>query len=371
MVRLSRRLVIGGMAAMGAAFAGGCTTRMGAPARPGGWPRRSPADAGLQVAALERAAETMGQAGERQGLVVVRDGALVFERYWANDYHRAEPDWRNVSFSSGKSWGATMVGRAINLGYLALDDLASQYVAPSMTGLHPATRIHHLLTMTSGGSLVVKPSSHPPRKLIDRTPPGPPDEYVLTVGKSKEPRAPEGYGIDLEPGSMFFYDGAAADHLAEIVAAATGTRSFDFMRQEVLKPLGCRNTGYQPEGVDSNGDIRIGGSMLISCRDMARLGQLYLQKGRWGSARLLDASFVDAATSPSPDNPDYGFLWWLNTTGEIPAAPRSMFYAAGALGQYCFVVPQSRLVVATMGFGRPALTPQRAWEILAPALLAT
>ncbi len=344
---------------------------MAPPSRSGAWPQTSPASVGLKKEALEQAAHAMGQAGERQGLVVVRDGALVFERYWANDYHRAEPDWRNVSFSSGKSWGATMVGRAINLGHLALDDPASRYVDPSITGLHPATRIHHLLTMSSGGSLVVKPSSHPPRKLNDQTPPGPPDEYVRTEGKSKEPRAPEGYGIDLEPGTMFFYDGAAADHLAEIVTAATGMRSFDFMRNEVLEPLGRRNTGYQPEGVDSNGDIRIGGSMLISCRDMARLGQLYLQGGRWGSTRLLDAAFVDAATSPSPGNPDYGFLWWLNTTGEIPAAPRSMFYAAGALGQYCFVVPERRLVVATMGFGRPPLTPQRAWEILAPALLAS
>jgi CubicO group peptidase (beta-lactamase class C family) len=256
----------------------------------------------------------------------------------------------------------------VQQGYLNVDDLARRYVAPDITGLHPDTRIRHLLTMSSGGSLVTKPSSRPPRKLDDDTPPGPPDEYVRTVGESTEPRAPRGYGVDIEPGSMFFYDGAAADHLAEIISAATGMTSYDYMLSQVFAPMGV-SAQYQAEGVDSNGDIRIGGSMLITCRDMARLGQTYLDGGVWQGNRIVDASYVALATSPSRNNPDYGYLWWLNTTGEIASAPRSMYFAAGALGQYCFVVPEARLVVATMGFGRPPLEVEQAWDILGPALL--
>ena len=93
----------------------------------GAWAQSSPAAHGLNAAALDRAAEQLAAAGERQGLVVVRGGEIAFERYWANDWHRAEPTWRNVSFSSGKSWGATMVGRAITEGLLGLDDLADLY----------------------------------------------------------------------------------------------------------------------------------------------------------------------------------------------------------------------------------------------------
>ncbi|MFA5601099.1 MAG: hypothetical protein WDA06_10945, partial [Phenylobacterium sp.] len=68
----------------------------------GPWVHGRPEDHGLSTPALEKAAEAIGSTGERQGLVIVRDGVIVFERYWATPYARATPDWRNVSFSSGK-----------------------------------------------------------------------------------------------------------------------------------------------------------------------------------------------------------------------------------------------------------------------------
>ena len=87
-----------------------------APAGAGAWTAGDPAEVGLDGLALDRVAGVLGARGERQGIVVARRGVLAFERYWANEYHRAEPTWRNVSFSSGKSWGSTMVGRAIASG---------------------------------------------------------------------------------------------------------------------------------------------------------------------------------------------------------------------------------------------------------------
>lgn len=334
------------------------------------WPLAAPADVGFDAKRLDDAANQLAAAGERQGLVIVKDDRLVFERYWANEYHRAEPTWRNVSFSAGKSWGATIVGRAVAQGHLAVTDLASRHVPAAQTGLHPATRIRDLLTMSSGGTLVTKPSSKPPRRLDDATPPGPPEEYGRAEGHSRERGAPASYGVSLTPGERFFYDGAAADHLAEIVSAAVGMPSYDYMMREVVAPLGCRHTDYQPQGVDSNRDVRIGGSMLISCRDLARLGRLYLAGGVWNGRRLVDADYVAAAISPSVLNPDYGYLWVLNTSGRIKNAPRSMYFAAGARGQFCFVLPEQRIIVATMGFGREQLGWGEAWDALGPALLA-
>lgn len=367
MIALDRRAVIGGLAgvaALGPAMARPKSARIGAD-----WPTGSPEAFGLDAARLATAAAALGAAGERQGMVVVRDGRLVFEHYWANDYHLADPRWRNVSFSAGKSWGATMVGRAITQRRLSLDNLASRHVPVERTGLMSGTTIAHLLTMTSGGTLVTKPSSQPPRRLVDPSPAGPAPEYRRAIGHSEERRAPPGYGVSIAPGSRFFYDGAAADHLAEIVAAATGRTSHRYMVEEVLIPLGCRDTGYQPEGIDRNGNVRIGGSMLISCRDLARLGQLYVDGGRWNGRELITPAYIRAAISPSPSNPDYGFLWWLNTSGRIARAPRTMYFAAGARGQFCFVIPERRLVVATMGFGKAQLSTDQAWAALAPALL--
>lgn len=363
-----RGFVVAATASMGSSA---CATRVpGAlPRGPGrgSWATTTPQAAGLSQALLDQAAEALGAAGERQGLVIVRGGAVVYERYWENAWHRATPDWRNVSFSSGKSWGATMVGRAVTQGLVGLDDLAARYHPSEISGLKPETTVRHLLTMTSGGTLVVKPSSKPPRRLSDAATPGPGVEYARQP--TGEPGSPPGYGRDIPAGARFYYDGAAADHLADIIGAASGRTSLRYMMEEVVGPLGCEAFAYQPEGIDANGQIRIGGSIELSCRDMARLGQLYLDQGVWDGRQLVARDFIAAAIAPSPVNPSYSFLWWLNTEGKIPHAPREMYFAAGARGQFCFVCPRHDLVVATMGFGAAQLTAEQAWAALAPALL--
>lgn len=334
----------------------------------GAWKLSTPEAHGLSFEALTRAADELGAKGERQGLVVIRHGELVFEKYWANDWARAVPEWKNVSFSSGKSWGSTMVGRAVTLRRLSVDDLASKYHPSASSGLKPQTTIRHLLTMTSGGTMNMKPSSKPPKKLDDLTPPGPGVEYEWY--KEAEKGTPPGYGLTIQPGAQFFYDGAPADHLADIVTAATGRSSHRFMMEEVVAPLGCENFAYQREGVDHNDNIRIGGSITLSCRDMARLGQLYLNKGAWAGRQLVEPDYIRDATNPSAHNPAYGYLWWLNRSGRTPGAPRSMFFAAGARGQFCFTLPEHDMVIATMGFGATQLSAEGAWKALGSCLPA-
>lgn len=367
---IDRRAFALGSGAMLAGCAG--SARITAPGDrrgPGRGPWRSapPASVGLTPAALDQAADALGAAGERQGLVIIKGGALVYERYWANAWHRAEPTWGNVSFSAGKSFGGAMVGRAITQGLLRLDDLAARYHPPSQSGLRDDVTIRQLLTMTSGGTLNVKPSSRPPRKLDAPAASGPGDEYQWQ--DKGEAGSPEGYGRSLRAGERFYYDGAAADHLADIVASACGRTSHDYMMSELIAPLGCEVFTYQPEGVDRRGNIRIGGSILLSCRDLARLGQLYLDKGQWGGRPLISADYIRQSLTPSPLNPAYGYLWWLNASGRVAGAPRDMAFAAGARGQFCFVLPSHDLVVATMGFGQAQLTADAAWAALGPALL--
>jgi CubicO group peptidase (beta-lactamase class C family) len=365
---LTRRSLIGtalATTALSACVTGPAVAATPGPAR-GPWKHSTPEAHGLSTPSLETAATQLAAPGERQGLVVVRHGELVFERYWANDWARAVPEWRNVSFSAGKSWGSAMVGRAITLGRLNIDDLTSKYHPAEISGFRPQTRIRHLLTMTSGGTMNMKPSSKAPKKLDDATPPGPGVEYEWY--KEAERGTPPGYGTTIQPGERFFYDGAPADHLADIITAATGKTSHRYMMEEIVAPLGCENFNYQREGVDSNDNIRIGGSITLSCRDLARLGQLYLNKGRWGGEQLIAADYIRDAVNPSAHNPAYGYLWWLNRSGRTPGAPRSMYFAAGARGQFCFVLPEHDMVIATMGFGATQLSAPDAWKALGPVL---
>ena len=337
----------------------------------GPWAFESPEDHGLDAEKIKSTAEKVGKIGGRQGIVFVRDGVIVFEQYWANEYQLADPAHRNVSFSSGKSWGSSMVGVAVTEGLLSVADLAAKYHPPEASGLHPDVTIRHLLTMSSGGTLVRKPSTRIPRKIGDTRPRESRRIDYIRGDKPEKRRSPKGYGTTLLPGTLFHYDGVPADHLADIVAAAAGMSSHAYITAHLLTPLGVENFNYQPEGIDSNGNIRIGGSIELSVRDMARLGQLWLNKGWWEGRQLLDSGYIEAATSPSALNPGYGYLWWLNTTGRIAAAPRSMYFAAGAFGQYAFVLPEQNMVIATMGFSRksgPAQDPSDIWEVLSEVL---
>ena len=335
----------------------------------GPWNFGTPEEHGLDGAKIEAAADAVGQISGRQGIVFVRDGVVIYEKYWASEYQLAIPGQRNVSFSSGKSWGSAMVGVAVTEGLIRVDDLVSRYHPVEKSGFNPEVTIKHLLTMSSGGTLVRKPSTRLPRKLGDTRPRGAGINYIRA--DKPEKRAPEGYGTAIAPGSMFYYDGVPADHLADIVANASGMTSHAYITGHLLDRLGVEEFAYQPEGIDDNGNIRIGGSIELSVRDMARLGQLWLNKGHWDGGQLVDAQYVQDSITPSANNPAYGYLWWLNSTLQQPKVPASMYYAAGAFGQYCFVLPEQNMVIATMGFSLesgPSQDSSEMWDVLAPVL---
>lgn len=336
----------------------------------GPWSFGAPEDHGLDTVKIKAAANAMGQISGRQGIVFVRNGVIVCEKYWANEYYLAIPTQRNASFSSGKSWGSAMVGVAVTEGLIRVDELASIYHPPATSGLHPEVTIEHLLTMSSGGTLVRKPSTQLPRKLGDNRPRGKGINYIR-ADKPEKRSSPEGYGKTIIPGTLFYYDGVPADHLADIIADASGMTSHTYITKHLLEPMGVEEFAYQPEGIDDNGNIRIGGSIELSVRDMARLGQLWLNKGFWDGRQLIAAKHIEAATSPSEKNPNYGYLWWLNGTGRLPKAPASMYYAGGAFGQYAFVLPEQNMVIATMGLSLESGPSQDAndmWEVLAEVL---
>lgn len=333
------------------------------------WEFASPEDRGLSASALESASARISKIAGRQGLVVVRDGFIVHEHYWANDYQEATPTFRNVGFSAGKSWGSAMVGRAVTQGLFDVDDLVEDYHPVNKSGLRPGTTVRHLLTMSSGGTLLHKPSSVRPIKLAQRS------SKLMKRGagyeRAEEPAsdAPPGYGTTLAPGRVFYYDGEPADHLSSVVASAVAQPSHEYMWREVLEPLGVEAFRYQPQGIDPHGNVRIGGSIEMSVRDLARLGQLWLNKGMWAGEQMIDSAYVEQSVTPSELNGNYGLLWWLS--GRIDGAPEPMFFGSGAFGQLLFVLPEQNMVIATMGFSgppRPTTPAQKVWDAIEPAL---
>src|SRR5690606_2587769 len=130
---------------------------------------------------------------------------------------------------------------------------------------------------------------------------------------------------------------------------STGVETTEFARTELFEPLGMASQ----VATDEAGNALMYMGTQASCRDPARFGLLFLREGRWGDDQLLSSEWVAEATQRSQDlNRSYGFLWWLNTAGDVanpdgggnrdrlaPEAPEDMYAALGLGNQVVAVFP--------------------------------
>jgi CubicO group peptidase (beta-lactamase class C family) len=144
-----------------------------------------------------------------------------------------------------------------------------------------------------------------------------------------------------------------------------------YAADRLLGPLGDDRTTM---ATDAAGNTIMDALAQATCRDVARLGHLYLQRGDWNGRQVVSETWVEDATGePSQDIfPGYGLLWWLNRAGQTqlnkvdqdsigdvdlvqhqlaPGAPEDLFWAIGAFGQVLQVHPTTGTVVVRLGHG--------------------
>ena len=256
----------------------------------GPWERRSPETFGMSSAKLREAAKLLKEAvPHRYCLAVIKNGFLVHEEIF---YNTSATKYRTQS--AGKTMVAAMFGTLVQRGLLDLDRPLASYGVPrnatwNLTGVdyYPQVTARHLLSQASG------------------------------------------YGR-VPPGSMFTYDSYEyIQHLSSLIRNAThGEQSpTKYATQAFAEPMGFpdifRDDSYIYDMAGE--DISAGGGQMMSCLDVARVGQLLLNKGAWRGAgaergdskadeRLLPESYVEQMLSPSfpKANMGYGFLTWLN-----------------------------------------------------------
>lgn len=115
-----------------------------------------------------------------------------------------------------------------------------------------------------------------------------------------------------------------------------------FAREKLFEPLGF--VGWEWWNRDRAGRYPGGYGLRIRPMDAAKLGQLYLQRGRWNARAIITPAFIDEVWKPGP-SPRYGRFWWRLPLR--PEGPFDMFVAQGWKGQRVFVVPKNRVVVVT------------------------
>jgi CubicO group peptidase (beta-lactamase class C family) len=130
------------------------------------------------------------------------------------------------------------------------------------------------------------------------------------------------------------------------------------LRERIMEPIGASDgwewAGYRTSWADIDGRRmqgvpgggHWGGGLMIGARDHARVGYLVLREGTWDGRGVLPASWIAELRRPSPVNPTYGLLWWLNTDRALyPSAPASSFFALGAGSHVIWVDREHDLVV--------------------------
>nr|WP_236599063.1 serine hydrolase [Ramlibacter monticola] len=287
----------------------------------GSWPRSAQAQ-GRAATSEQRAADAEAFEGVRQRLqerwTDVESVAVTLQGRTAFEFYRdAAPDRpRNVQ-SVEKSALSALVGVALAQGAIASVDQPVLALVPEWAALNddPRTRaitLRHLLTMSAG--------------------------FDLGSATSTTGRLPPAQGwarpLAAAPGERFAYDNAVVRLLAALVERVAGLPLADYARRQLVQPLGMAEPEYRE-------------LLHLRTQDMARLGQLFLQQGRWGERQLLPRDYVAEATRPQnsggpPVAMPYGFLWWI-----LPnEAPRRTFMASGYGGQMIWVHPPLDLVVA-------------------------
>lgn len=274
------------------------------------------------------------------GLIVVKDGAVAYERYGLGN----TPDSRWISFSVAKSVVAMLIGAAIQDGYIdSIDDPVVTYLPRLRNSAYEGATIRHLLQMASGVTWnedYADPESDVASANYET--------LALYEHLRNKPRlAP--------PGERFNYNTAETNLAGTLLRSAIGNNLATYLEQKIWQPFGMEADAYW--NLTEPGGGEFGGCCInATLRDYARLGLFALADGQLANGtRVLPEGFMQASVTPSPAYAGYGYFWWL-TDGP-------MYSAQGIFGQGIYINPETNLVVAVHS-AWPAADEPAAWARL-------
>jgi CubicO group peptidase (beta-lactamase class C family) len=312
-------------------------------------PRSTPEAQGIPSAAVTAflAAVEQHDCG-LHSLMLLRHGHVVAEGWWLP----FTPGAPHMLYSLSKSFTSTAIGLAVAEGGLSVDDPVLAFFpaeAPRKPSANlAAMRIRHLLSMSTG-------HDH------DTT------EYLHRRRDGDWARAFLARPVAYAPGTYFLYNTGASYMLSAIIQRVTGQTLLEYLKPRLLEPLGIEGATWEtcPRGVNTGGF-----GLSIKTEDIARFGQLYLQRGVWQGQHLLPETWVAEASAAQVSNATstevdwqqgYGYQFWRCRHGA--------YRGDGAFGQFCVILPEQDAVVAiTAGAPNMQAVLNLIWTHLLPAL---
>jgi len=322
------------------------------------WEVVLPSAVGLDGTLLAKSTEDIlaGRRGNIHAFLVLRHGKLAHEAYFAGRSELWFEGYRHVEHGIGvkhelrsisKSFTATLVGIAIDQGLIESVDVRLSAALPDysalLTNQKAGITLRHLLTMSAGlrwaeGGQVENDADDDQYDLEEA------DDPVQVV-LSRELVAP--------PGTEFDYSGGLTQVLAAVVEQATGRPFLEYAETALFGPLGIRDWEWFALG---NARPASWVGLKLTARDMAKLGQLYLNEGQWHGRQIVSPGWVDAALAaqidrPAPQTPSYvahtgyGYQWWYDEL-DWRGHPLVFHSAVGHAGQRIIVLRDQDIVVA-------------------------
>ena len=263
-------------------------------------------------------------------VVIIRKGYIVAEQYYSEDYDLDSP---HPIYSCAKSITSAAVGIAMEEGYLSdvnqpLLNFFPEYSIEYPQGKENIT-LKHMLTMSAGF------------EWHEMDFPYSDDQNTYNSWANSEDRIEFLLNRPLSdvPGSRFNYNTAISHTLSAVIQKQTGTRTDSFVVSRLFTPLGISDYYWH---IDPNGIAYGGGGVRLKPRDLAKIGLLYMNNGKWDQDQIVPQNWVSESLEKHilrGDIPDfyYGYQWWVHKEG--------LYAAVGYGGQVLMLIPDLELIV--------------------------
>ncbi|WP_125558577.1 serine hydrolase domain-containing protein [Pseudoalteromonas rubra] len=327
-------------------------------------------DGGKKATILALADElAKGQHGNFDSLLIHHKGKLVFESY----YLRGRVDLSHPQSSVTKAYTGMLLGRAMQLGYLSMEDL-DKPVAGFLNKLDAAKfvdgashiTLHQALTMTTG----LRISDATRKSLLERPELVPGQKEIQFLFEHSAPITPESKG--------FYYD-IGPQLIMQVLAAVVPGNIETFIKTELLGQLNITNFAWKtaPSGLPES----IWRSSLTS-RDMIKMGILAANKGKWKGKQIINRDFMTRSTSKlittgddeifgdgkDVSNQGYGYYWWSSDL-QYKDKEYSSVSAQGGGGIYIILIEELDLIIAITAHHVDHATQQIVAEQILPAFI--
>ncbi len=285
---------------------------------------------------------------ELHSFMLLRHGRVAAEGWW----HPYRADLPHMLYSLSKSFTSTAIGMAVGEGLLSVNDPVVSFfpddLPDDLDSRMASMRVRHLLTMTTGHA----------------------DDAMTRMRAAHPHHLARGFlhsTVEFAPGTHFSYNNGATYMLSAILQQASGQTLFDYLQPRLFQPLGIVGATW----TKCSRGINMGAfGLSLKTEDIAKFGQLYLQRGLWQGNRILSESWIEEAASPflpvesgsvSDWEQGYGYQFWR--------CRHRAYRGDGAFGQFCVVMPEQDAVLAiTSGVSDMQAVLNCVWEHLLPAL---